>query len=1408
MKYLLYILLFFGSKFLESIQGQCSGGIWPIQDTTIGSFTVSWRYNMASNTVQFIIQGQATASVNLASTYIAIGWSDTAPTMNNMDVAMFFPGTQIVQDRYSQGHVVPLIDTQQDFCVIRTNITDNKNIYVAFERFLTTGDVHDITFTPNLYLMFSMGPYVLSNGTNTFIPQYHFFRIPLRTSLSLMNCVSNNCFTTSCTIPSCPCLQQIISDLAQCICFPPSSCISGSTITPKPTTSTLATTSLTLPLSGILNGSCQNQANLCSVNGICLQTSTTQYICQCKNNYTGVLCQIPLFSNNSTNTNSCQCVNGGICLTNGTCLCTNLYRGKFCQLNNPCIDYCQNNNTCSVICTDTSCSLPYCTCKNSYTGIRCETIVGGLCQSNSCIYGNCVILTNGSFQCQCNFGFFGSRCEFINSCLSNPCNQGACIVSLNCLGLLCSYSCLCPNGTTGQNCEIGGNPCLSTPCKNNGNCSALSNSYSCRCLLPYGGTNCELMINVCTPNPCLNNGICVRSSNIKDGTYQCNCQNGYVGTRCEYVSGCISSPCQNAGQCVSSTTNCSSTTCSISCICLSGTTGVFCEQQDTSCLIFPCLNGGTCLKNPITNIYYCQCRSNTIGARCETIQSICTNTACLNNGVCYIDATSGSNTLGCVCRPGSTGRYCQTYINSCSQSPCGYNGTCFPTSNSSYYCICPNGLLDTLMSCSDSPCHYLSTCQQISNTNSINYKCICPDYLTGDRCQYTNNCQKKPCYNQGSCISLGSQNNFMCLCQPGYGHYDCSIYLGLSCNSNVCLNGGTCDYNNTNIRCICPTGFAGTRCEWNSVCSTNTCLNGGTCRQIAATMAECLCAVGFTGPTCNLRDSCANFPCKNGAGCKTLLTDAGTNWSVYLCVCPPGFYGQNCDTAIGSCANVLCPSYKICNEQSTGPVCTCPGNQVGTFCQYENPCTVSSSSYCFNGGTCVSSNTDPPIAVCLCREGFIGSYCNMTRQNELCASNPCQTHGYCALSTSNTSYSCICQSNYVGDQCERANPCLSSPCLNQGICQGYWNTTSAWFICLCVGPFTGIKCETSLLNPCGGLCMNRSPCVNGVCVCSAQYTGTFCGFDNPCYNQICRNNGFCSTNFNSTSVSFTCTCRSYFTGQYCETSIYAQSTPTSCASTCYNSGSCVNGLCMCTSQYVGPSCQYENPCISHNPCLNGSTCFGQYNTNGSVYTQCFCPQGYTGIYCEATLCSSTSCNGGLCTATQNSIVCVCQIGQVGDRCQYPDACANNPCSPSDRCVQTENQYRCISCYDKSSFCSIYQNHSEYCLNRYTILVDDTWLPVPEACRRSCNQCVPIKQSNDRRSLDEQEYVPENMTTTLSSTMTIEISRLNIIFSREEKCFDKRDDCLMQKACGFCVIFNEKYPNDCVKTCHPDCAFLS
>jgi hypothetical protein len=92
--------------------------------------------------------------------------------------------------RYSRGHVVPSVDSQQDFCIIQTNIT-NKNIYVAFERFIVTGDPNDISFTPNLYLMFAMGLYTFTVNTNSYNPRQHFFHTVLPTMTNLINCVSS-----------------------------------------------------------------------------------------------------------------------------------------------------------------------------------------------------------------------------------------------------------------------------------------------------------------------------------------------------------------------------------------------------------------------------------------------------------------------------------------------------------------------------------------------------------------------------------------------------------------------------------------------------------------------------------------------------------------------------------------------------------------------------------------------------------------------------------------------------------------------------------------------------------------------------------------------------------------------------------------------------------------------------------------------------------------------------------------------------------------------------------------------------------------------------------------------------------------------------------------------------------------
>ncbi|CAF5058322.1 unnamed protein product, partial [Rotaria socialis] len=69
---------------------------------------------------------------------------------------------------------------------------------------------------------------------------------------------------------------------------------------------------------------------------------------------------------------------------NGTCSCSDRYRGKLCQLDNPCNDYCQNNGLCTVVCTDTSCDTPKCTCLNGYSDNQCSTVITDACQSNPC----------------------------------------------------------------------------------------------------------------------------------------------------------------------------------------------------------------------------------------------------------------------------------------------------------------------------------------------------------------------------------------------------------------------------------------------------------------------------------------------------------------------------------------------------------------------------------------------------------------------------------------------------------------------------------------------------------------------------------------------------------------------------------------------------------------------------------------------------------------------------------------------------------------------------------------------------------------------------------------------------------------------------------------------------------------
>ena len=54
------------------------------------------------------------------------------------------------------------------------------------------------------------------------------------------------------------------------------------------------------------------------------------------------------------------------------------------------------------------------------------------------------------------------------------------------------FSCTCPEGTTGQYCEVVTDACKLEPCKNGAICVTTADGYECQCTSGFEGKNCEL----------------------------------------------------------------------------------------------------------------------------------------------------------------------------------------------------------------------------------------------------------------------------------------------------------------------------------------------------------------------------------------------------------------------------------------------------------------------------------------------------------------------------------------------------------------------------------------------------------------------------------------------------------------------------------------------------------------------------------------------------------------------------------------------------------------------------------------------------------------------------------------------------------------------------------------------------
>lgn len=128
-------------------------------------------------------------------------------------------------------------------------------------------------------------------------------------------------------------------------------------------------------------------------------------------------------------------------------------------------------------------------------------------------------------------------------------------------------------------------------------------------------------------------------------------------------------------------------------------------------------------------------------------------------------------------------------------------------------------------------------------------------------------CFQADCKNGGYCNAPTEE--YACTCQAGYEGDDCATDID-ECLNTHCENNGTCINQVANFYCQCIPGFEGRHCEQNiDECAAQPCHNGGKCTDLIADYF-CECPDDYTGPQCDAlkQMTCENEPCRNGSTCE------------------------------------------------------------------------------------------------------------------------------------------------------------------------------------------------------------------------------------------------------------------------------------------------------------------------------------------------------------------------------------------------------------------------------------------------------------------------------------------------------------------------------------------------------------
>ena len=603
----------------------------------------------------------------------------------------------------------------------------------------------------------------------------------------------------------------------------------------------------------------------------------------------------------------------------------------------------------------------------------------------------------------------------------NPCLNGAI-----CTSGVDAYTCTCPDGYTGFNCEIDIDECAqpTNPCHNaagtvTGDCTDLVFDYSCSCHDGWTGDDCEINIDECDPSPC-ENGECI------DGvfSYACICEAGWSGTDCEVNDNeCDPDPCQNGAPCTDLVDD-------FSCACLAGFSGKTCNNNDDECDPDPCQNGATC--EDLVDDFFCHCLDGFSGKKCSTNDDECATSPCENGSTCV----DGVFDYSCECQPGWSGKDCEINDSECDPDPC-VDGTCVDLVND-YHCVCDPGYIGRDCEQDANECAYEDSygAGLTATGASGHHVTVIEDAAQDEGCIETITLRL------GN-VPPGGASGWEVRVYEAYGLGDLTLMAKapLPINPNT-LNQQTLNLSpcmpigqgqhvgvaNTNGMLQLTTNPAGSVSYWwRDMATTSSlgtaatfmkgaggpgfsaelsyptfCENGSVCVNEVDDFS-CDCAIGFTGDLCEIDvDDCANTPCANGATCTDLV-------NAFECDCLPGYAGTTCQIDIDECDPNQCENSALCVDLVNAFECICPDGYDGTLCEINidecdpNPCQ--------NGAAC----TDAVFAyTCTCLDGFDGVNCEVDIDE--CAAAPCDNGGVCTDGV--FSYTCDCPPGFTGNDCE------------------------------------------------------------------------------------------------------------------------------------------------------------------------------------------------------------------------------------------------------------------------------------------------------------------------------------------------------------------------------------------------------